>query len=190
MELNGYLEPARGDPPARRATTSSSQPPGRRRTSSTPPRPRRPAGPMTRTRRPAPGRARCRRPLAIPSLALVPWPRRGHGRRSIDGAALDREFRTLVETVAELTAAALERARLAREIDGGQHGDRDGAGAQHPAGLDQPRFPHAARVHSRRGDQPDRLRAEAAGACRAGTCWPRSRTRPSISTGWSATCCR
>ena len=35
---------------------------------------------------------------------------------ALDGAALDPEIRTLVETVAELTAAALERARLAREI--------------------------------------------------------------------------
>ncbi|MBA1158366.1 sensor histidine kinase [Microvirga mediterraneensis] len=35
---------------------------------------------------------------------------------ALDGAALDSEMRTLAETVAELTAAALERARLTRAI--------------------------------------------------------------------------
>ena len=40
---------------------------------------------------------------------------------------------------------------------GGQHGGRVGTGAQHAAGVDQPRLPHASRLHSRRGDQPDRL---------------------------------
>jgi two-component system, OmpR family, sensor histidine kinase KdpD len=59
------------------------------------------------------------------TLPLAGWIflplRSSHGRVGVlgialDGAALDRDLRTLAETVAELTAAALERARLAREI--------------------------------------------------------------------------
>lgn len=58
----------------------------------------------------------------LPSARWLFFPLRStHGRIgvmgvAVDGAPLDREMRTLAETVAELTAAALERARLAREI--------------------------------------------------------------------------
>jgi two-component system sensor histidine kinase KdpD len=58
----------------------------------------------------------------LPSARWLFLPlRSSHGRVgvlgiAVDGAALDGDIRTLAETVAELTAAALERARLAREI--------------------------------------------------------------------------
>ena len=132
----------------------------------------------------------------LPSARWLFLPlRSSHGRIgvlgvAIDGAALDPEIRTLVETVAELTATALERARLTREIAAAQHGRRGRAGAQHAAGLDQPRLPHASRLHPRRGDQPDRLRRRSCRSRPGRTCWTRSRMRRSTSTGWCATCCR
>ena len=58
----------------------------------------------------------------LPSARWLFLPlRSAHGRVgvlgiAVDGAALDGDIRTLAETVAELTATALERARLAREI--------------------------------------------------------------------------
>ncbi|WP_114947783.1 sensor histidine kinase [Microvirga calopogonii] len=58
----------------------------------------------------------------LPSARWLFLPlRSSHGRVGVmgvalDGGALDWEMRTLAETVAELTAAALDRARLAREI--------------------------------------------------------------------------
>ena len=60
------------------------------------------------------------------------------------------------------------RARLARARDGERtHRDRDRARAQHAAGVDLARFPHAAVVDPRLGDQPDRLWRQA--RCRGAT---------------------
>ena len=109
--------------------------------------------------------------------------------RDEDGAALDPEARTLLDTLAEQTAAALERASLAPRDGGGAQRRRDRARAQHAAGVDLARFPHAARVDPRLGDEPHRLRRQARRRRPQRTCSARYQaTRPRASTKWCATC--
>ena len=50
----------------------------------------------------------------------------------------------MLDTLVEQTAAALERASLAREMVSAQNRDRNRARAQHAAGVGLARFPHAA----------------------------------------------
>ena len=103
-----------------------------------------------------------------------------------DAPPLDSEARALLDTLSEQTAAALERASLAREMVSARDRDRNRARAQHAAGLDLARFPHAAVVDPRLGNQPDRLRRQARCGRPRRTCWRRSRPRPKASTRWCA----
>ena len=76
-------------------------------------------------------------------------------------AALDSEARALLDTLAEQTAAALERGVACPRHGGGAERRRDRARAQHAAGLDLPRLPDAARLDPGIGDERDRLRRQA-----------------------------
>ena len=77
---------------------------------------------------------------------------------------------------------------LARDMVSGAHRGRDRAGAQHAAGVDLARFPHAAVLDPGIGDQPARLRRQARCGGAAATCSARSSRRPRASTRWCATC--
>ena len=85
------------------------------------------------------------RPAPTPStLPIIPWyfvPLKT-GTKTLgvigvakekDGPPLDSEARALLDTLVEQTAAALERASLAREMVSAQNGDRNRARAQYVA---------------------------------------------------------
>ena len=78
-----------------------------------------------------------------------------------DAPPIDSEARALLDTLVEQTAAALERASLAREMVSAKTADRDRARTQHFAGVCLARFPHSAVVDTRFGHQSHRLRRPA-----------------------------
>ncbi len=108
---------------------------------------------------------------------------------------LDDEFDTPerlheLETFANQTALAIERARLAEEAQGAQVQAGGGAPAQLPAQLRLARSADAAHRHQRRRQHRPRQRRAPRRATRAASCWTRRARRPSGSAGWSATCSR
>ena len=81
------------------------------------------------------------------------------------------------------------RSRLARTRHGrGAQRRRDGARAQHVAGIDLARLPHAARVHPGIGHQPHRVQRQARACGPRSDCSARSRRRPRVSMAWCAIC--
>ncbi len=81
--------------------------------------------------------------------------------RDEDGATLDTEARTLLDTLAEQTAAALDRASLAREMVAARSATETERVRNTLAGFDLARLPHAACLDPRLGDEPHRLRRQA-----------------------------
>ena len=103
------------------------------------------------------------------TLPIIPWYfvplRTGTQTLGVVGVAkekdappLDSEARALLDTLVEQTAAALERASLAREMVSAKTADRDRARTQYFAGVCLARFSHSAVFHTWFGHQPHRLR--------------------------------
>ena len=191
IEINGQPRPARRRAAARRATISSCAPPGRRRIRST----RRGIGGALGLQTRRAGRRRDRhaadRPVVFrAACASAQDARRRRASRSTGGRRSIPRARALVETLAEQTAAALERARLAREM----------VAANAAAETERVRNTLLASIsHDFRTPLASILGAATSlidygaklperGA--AGPARSRSRRRPRGSTAWCATCWR
>ena len=105
------------------------------------------------------------------TLPIIPWyfvplrigdedPRRASGsRRTRATPPFDSEVARLARYASPSRPPPRWSGRACARDGSSQDGDRNGARAQHAAGVDLPRFPDASVLHSWRSDQPDRATA-------------------------------